>query len=164
MDADWTQVDDLSGMSYTIAGLTSDVRYDVQVRAVNRAGDGSWSGTVTASPRPPRPNPPGNISATPGDGTLTVTWSAAPVKAGVTVAGYKVSYIRTDHPGWGDLSNWTTSDLIPSDTLQYAITGLENGVRYSIDAYSVSSVGGTSPPPDAPPVHSPAGYRPISES
>ena len=25
MDADWTQVDDLSGMSYTIAGLTSDV-------------------------------------------------------------------------------------------------------------------------------------------
>ena len=155
MDADWTQVDDLSGMSYTIAGLTSDVRYDVQVRAVNRAGDGSWSGTVTASPRPPRPNPPGNISATPGDGTLTVTWSAAPVKAGVTVAGYKVSYIRTDHPGWGDRSNWTTSDLIPSDTLQYAITGLENGVRYSIDAYSVSSAERTSPPPDALPVHSP---------
>ena len=155
MDADWTQVDDLSGMSYTIAGLTSDVRYDVQVRAVNRAGDGSWSGTVTASPRPPRPNPPGNISATPGDGTLTVTWSAAPVKAGVTVAGYKVSYIRTDHPGWGDRSNWTTSDLIPSDTLQYAITGLENGVWYSIDAYSVSSAERTSPPPDALPVHSP---------
>ena len=155
MDADWTQVDDLSGMSYTIAGLTSDVRYDVQVRAVNRAGDGSWSGTVTASPRPPRPNPPGNISATPGDGTLTVTWSAAPVKAGVTVAGYKVSYIRTDHPGWDDLSNWTTSDLIPSDTLQYAITGLENGVRYSIDAYSVSSAERTSPPPDALPAHSP---------
>ena len=155
MDADWTQVDDLSGMSYTIAGLTSDVRYDVQVRAVNRAGDGSWSGTVTASPRPPRPNPPGNISATPGDGTLTVTWSAAPAKSGVTVAGYKVSYIRTDHPGWGDLSNWTTSDLIPSDTLQYAITGLENGVRYSIDAYSVSSAERTSPPPDALPEHSP---------
>ena len=155
MDADWTQVDDLSGTSYTIAGLTSDVRYDVQVRAVNRAGNGSWSGTVTASPRPPRPNPPGNISATPGDGTLTVTWSAAPVKAGVTVAGYKVSYIRTDHPGWSDLSNWTTSDLIPSDTLQYAITGLENGVWYSIDAYSVSSAERTSPPPDALPVHSP---------
>ena len=155
MDADWTQVDDLSGMSYTIAGLTSDVRYDVQVRAVNRAGDGSWSGTVTASPRPPRPNPPGNISATPGDGTLTVTWSAAPAKSGVTVAGYKVSYIRTDHPGWGDRSNWTTSDLIPSDTLQYAITGLENGVWYSIDAYSVSSAERTSPPPDALPVHSP---------
>ena len=155
-DANWTQVDDLSGTSYTIAGLTSDVRYDVQVRAVNRAGDGSWSGTVTASPRPPRPNPPGNISVTPSDGTLTVSWSAAPPKSDVTVAGYKVRYIRTDHPGSGEPRNWTTSDLIPSGTLQYAITGLENGVWYSIDAYSVSSAERTSPPPpDALPVHSP---------
>ncbi len=89
-DASWTQVDDLSGNSHTIAGLTNDVRYDVQVRAVNRAGDGSWSVTLSASPRPPRPHPPGNISVTPSDGTLTVTWSAAPVKAEVTVAGYKL--------------------------------------------------------------------------
>ena len=155
-DVNWTQVDDLSGTSYTITGLTSDVRYDVQVRAVNRAGDGSWSGTVTASPRPPRPNPPGNISVTPSDGTLTVSWSAAPPKSDVTVAGYKVRYIRTDHPGSGEPRNWTTSDLIPSGTLQYAITGLENGVWYSIDAYSVSSADRTSPPPpDALPVHSP---------
>ena len=149
-------MDDLSGNSHTIAGLTSGVRYDVQVRAVNRAGDGSWSGTLTASPRAERPNPPGNISVTPSDGTLTVTWSAAPVKADVTVAGYKVSYIRSDDPGFRNFNNWTTSNLIPSDTLQYAITRLENGVLYSIDTYSISSVGRTSPPqPGALPQDSP---------
>ena len=154
-DANWTHEDDLSGNSHTIVGLTSGVRYDVQVRAVNRAGDGSWSDILTASPRMERPNPPGNISVIPGDGTLTVKWSAAPAKSGVTVVGYKVSYIRSDHPGYRNLNNWTTSDLIPSETLQYAITGLENGVWYTIDAYSISSAGETSPPPAALPTNSP---------
>ena len=149
-DDNWTQVDDLTGdlnYAYTIAGLTSGVRYDVQVRAANRAGDGSWSATLNLSPKMARPNPPGNITVTPGDGTLTVKWSAAPARAGVTVDGYKVSYIRADHPGVDDFNNWTTSDLIPSGTLQYAITGLVNGVWYAMDAYSVSSAGETSPPP-----------------
>ena len=146
-DANWTQVDDLTEEDYWIVGLTSGVRYDVQVRAANRAGDGSWSGTVTASPRPPRPNPPGNISATPGDGTLTVRWSAAPAKSGVTVAGYKVSYIRTDHPGIANFDNWTTTGRIASGTLEYTITALVNGVTYAIDAYSISARGRTSPPP-----------------
>ena len=146
-DANWTQVDDLTEEDYWIVGLTSGVRYDVQVRAANRAGDGSWSGTKTLSPKFGRPNPPGNISVTPGDGTLTVRWSAAPAKSGVTVAGYKVSYIRTDHPGIADFDNWTTTGRIAYGTLEYAITGLVNGVSYTIDAYSISARGRTSPPP-----------------
>ena len=146
-DANWTQVDDLTEEDYWIVGLTSGVRYDVQVRAANRAGDGSWSGTKTLSPKFGRPNPPGNISVTPGDGTLTVRWSAAPAKSGVTVAGYKVSHIRSDHPGIADFDNWTTTGRIASGTLEYAITGLVNGVTYTIDAYSVSARGRTSPPP-----------------
>ena len=154
-DANWTQVDDLTEEDYWIVGLTSGVRYDVQVRAANRAGDGSWSGTKTLSPKFGRPNPPGNITVTPGDGTLTVRWSAAPAKSGVTVAGYKVSYIRTDHPGIADFDNWTTTGRIAYGTLEYAITGLVNGVSYTIDAYSVSARGRTSPPPDALPEHSP---------
>ncbi len=154
-DDKWTQVDDLTGDSHTIVGLTSGVRYDVQVRAVNRAGDGSWSGIWRLSPMFERPNPPGNISVAPGDGTLTVRWSAAPAKSGVTVAGYKVSHIRSDHPGYSNFNNWTTSDLIPSETLQYAITGLQNSVWYTIDAYSISSEDRTSPPPAVLPRSSP---------
>ena len=155
-DGNWTQVDDLTGeLNHTIVGLMSRVRYDVQVRAANRAGDGPWSATMTASPKAERPNPPGNISVTPGDGTLTVKWSAAPDKPGVTVAGYKVGYIRSDDPGYNNINNWTTSDLIPSETLEYAITGLQNSVKYTIDAYSISSVGRTSRPPATLPLDSP---------
>ncbi|WP_419553815.1 fibronectin type III domain-containing protein [Candidatus Poriferisodalis sp.] len=156
VDANWTQVDDLTGdLEYTITGLTSGVNYRVQVRAANRGGDGPWSLVVTLQPKHERPNPPGNISATPSNGTLTVKWTPAPAKAGVTVAGYKVSYIRLDDPDWNDFSEWTTSGLIASDTLEYAITGLQNGVRYSVDVYSVSSADRTSPPPETVPAHSP---------
>ncbi|WP_420626091.1 fibronectin type III domain-containing protein [Candidatus Poriferisodalis sp.] len=155
-DDNWTPVDDLTGdLEYTITGLTSGVNYRVQVRAANRGGDGPWSTVVTLQPKHERPNPPGNISVTPSNGTLTVEWTAAPAKAGVTVAGYKVSHIRLDDPEWDDSSEWTTSGLIASDTLEYAITGLQNGVRYSVDAYSVSSAVRTSPPPETVPAHSP---------
>ncbi len=155
-DTNWTQADDLTGdLNYTITGLTSGVNYRVQVRAANRGGNGPWSTVVTLQPKYARPNPPANISVTPSDGTLTVGWSAAPAKTGVTVAGYKVSHIRADHPEWEDFSQWTTSDLIAPDTLEYAITGLQNGVRYSIDAHSVSSQGRESQPPHPVPVDSP---------
>ena len=42
----WTRGD----LRYTITGITNGTEYDVQVRAVNSAGDGTWSDTVTGTP------------------------------------------------------------------------------------------------------------------
>ena len=49
-DDHWTVVDDAwtsasGALEYTVSGLTNDVEYDVQVRAVNVAGEGLWSAT-----------------------------------------------------------------------------------------------------------------------
>ena len=54
-DANWTIMDSAwttgSGtLSYQISGLTSGTQYDVQVRAVVAAGDGSWSATAAVTP------------------------------------------------------------------------------------------------------------------
>ncbi len=54
-DSSWTVVEDVwtTGgglLQYTLAGLTGGTQYDIQVRAVNDAGDGSWSDTVTGTP------------------------------------------------------------------------------------------------------------------
>ena len=52
-DANWTVVGGAwtSGpLSYTIESLTGGTQYDVQVRAVNAAGAGPWSATVTGTP------------------------------------------------------------------------------------------------------------------
>ena len=53
-DANWTPLEDVwSGagdLRHTVTGLVNGVQYDVQVRAVNRQGDGAWSATQTGTP------------------------------------------------------------------------------------------------------------------
>ena len=47
-DTKWTVADDAwtsGALGYTITGLDNGIQYDVQVRAVNSNGDGTWSGT-----------------------------------------------------------------------------------------------------------------------
>ena len=54
-DANWTVWDNAwrSGdLRYVISNLTNATEYDVQVRAVNSAGDGEWSDTETGTPLP----------------------------------------------------------------------------------------------------------------
>ena len=53
-DAEWTVVEDVwttgSGtLSYELTGLTDGTQYDVQVGAVNDAGEGPWSATATGT-------------------------------------------------------------------------------------------------------------------
>ena len=58
VDANWTVRDNAweSGdLLYIVTGLTDATQYDVQVRAVNSAGDGAWSDTETGTPRPDTP-------------------------------------------------------------------------------------------------------------
>ena len=55
VDSNWTVRNNAwrsGGLRYTVTGLTNATEYDVQVRAVNSAGDGAWSGTVTGTPLP----------------------------------------------------------------------------------------------------------------
>ena len=52
-DDNWTVEDDAwtSGtLEYTVPDLSNGTEYDVQVRAVNANGDGSWSATATGTP------------------------------------------------------------------------------------------------------------------
>ena len=54
VESNWTVRDNAwrSGdLRYTITGLTNATEYDVQVRAVNSAGDGEWSDTETGTPQ-----------------------------------------------------------------------------------------------------------------
>ena len=55
----WTETDG-GDLAYTISGLNNGTQYDVGVQAVNDAGGGAWSTTVTGTPgdQPPPPPPP----------------------------------------------------------------------------------------------------------
>ena len=52
--SNWTVAEDVwtsgsGALEYTLTGLTVGTEYDIQVRAVNAVGDGTWSATVTAT-------------------------------------------------------------------------------------------------------------------
>ena len=58
--------------AYTIADLANGTTYTLAVRAVNATGDGTAS-IVSATPAS-TPAAPTNLSATPGDGQVELTW------------------------------------------------------------------------------------------
>ncbi len=139
-DANWNSKDDLTGTSDTITGLTDGVAYDIQVRAVNRAGDGSWSATSTQTPRA-RPGTPTSVWVHTGDGQLTANWLPPAAVTGATIGSYRVRHIVRDAPGSGLVDNWTSSGLISSESRQHVITGLENGERYWVWVRAVNEQG-----------------------
>ena len=138
MDSNWTAVDNAwtsGALEYTITGLTNGTEYDVQVRAVNSNGDGTWSDTKTGTPALPAP---AVDSVRADDRAVLVSWSA-PTGITTGVAAYDVRYIETSADETVD-ANWTVEDDAWEDgggSLSYAITGLTNGTEYDVQVRAV---------------------------
>ena len=142
-DSNWTERDGIwtsGALQHMLSGLTNGVDYDVQVRAVNSVGNGSWSGAGTGKPLT-TPGPPTIDSVTPGDETLTVSWSAPSDTGGSQVTGYDLRYIRSDAPSKAD-ANWAVRDSVwSSGSLSYELDGLSNGVGYDLQVRAVNEAG-----------------------
>ena len=136
--ANWTVVDNAwtSGtLEYTITGLDNGTQYDVQVRAVNSNGDGTWSATEVGTPALPAPT----LDSVRGDDTAVfVSWRTP---SGITtgIGAYDVRYIETSADESVD-SNWTVVEDAWGDgggSLYYAITGLTNDTGYDVQVRAV---------------------------
>ncbi len=138
MDSNWTEVDDAwtsGALQYTITTLDNGTQYDVQVRAVNAIGDGTWSVTEVGTPALPAP---AVDSVRADDRAVLVTWSA-PTGITTGVAAYDVRYIETSADETMD-SNWTVEEDAWEDgdgSLTYAVTGLTNGTEYDVQVRAV---------------------------
>ena len=120
--------------STTITGLTNRTAYEVQVRAGNSVGKGSWSASATGTPVAAAsvPDAPSRPTLTPGDRQLGVRWSA-PASNGAAITDYDVRYRRSgggwsDHPG----------EFLDRST---TITGLTNRTAYEVQVRAGNSVG-----------------------
>ena len=112
---------------YTVTGLTNGTEYTFKLRARNNSGEGAAS-TATATPRAP-PDAPDGLSATPGDGRVTLSWTNP---GDNTIWKYQVS---TDGGNFTDISgsSWTTTT--------YTVTGLSNGTAYTLALRAVNAIG-----------------------
>ena len=137
-DTKWTVEDNAwtsGALEYSVNGLTNGTEYDVQVRAVNSNGDGTWSDTKTGTPALPAPT---IDSVRADDRAVRVSWSA-PTGITTGVAAYDVRYIETSADETVD-ANWTVEEDAWEEgggSLAYAVTGLTNGTEYDVQVRAV---------------------------
>jgi hypothetical protein len=114
-----------------VTGLTSGTEYFVSIRAINSVGSGLISNTVAGTPSNV-PSPPTITSITSiSDRALTVAFTAPTYDGTNTITNYQYSLD-------GNLT--FTSASPEGDTSPITITGLANGVTYSVTIRAVTSV------------------------
>ena len=117
-----------------ITGLTNGTSYDIQLLAVNAAGDGLNSATVSATPVT-APQAPTSLVATPADGAISLAFTMPSSDGGSPITNYKLS---TD-------GGATFTALSPAQTTSpIAISGLTNGRTYQLQLKAVNAVGDSS--------------------
>jgi hypothetical protein len=132
----WTSLSGAASSSTTarITGLVNGTEYEVRVTARNAAGPGAPSSGATGTPRTV-PDAPTGVSATPGDTTLTVSWTAPASDGGASVDDYTLE-VRTSPSG-----SWTAFTDGTSTTTNATITGLTNGTAYDVRVAAVNAAG-----------------------
>ncbi len=118
-----------------ITGLVNGTSYTVYVKATNGAGTGPASVSATAVPYGV-PSQVSGLTATPGDGTVALTWQA-PADNGSTITGYSV---EVSPPPAGQ-PQITTVGVTTTDQL----TGLTNGTPYTFTVMATNAAPGHSP-------------------
>ncbi len=124
----------------TVTGLTNGTTYSIAVRTVNGVGNSPASDTASVTPAPVVPAAPSGFTATPGDGSVALSFVPAD-DGGSAVTTYQAS---TDGG-----ATWTTVTTFPrpNGTRTATITGLTNGSTYAVSVRAVNAVGNGAPAP-----------------
>jgi len=121
--------------SYSDTSVTNGVTYYYYVTAVNGIGASGSSNEVSATPvaGPSVPDAPRNLVATPGNGTMTLTWSPPSSDGGSPITGYTL---------YRGTNSGNRSFPVPlGNVTTYTDTGLTNGQRYYYVVTAVNAIG-----------------------
>src|SRR5207249_3207565 len=121
--------------TYTDATVTNGVTYYYKVSATNAIGEGPKSNEASATPSAPAtpPGAPQGLSATPGDTTVSLTWSPPTSNGGSPITNYLI-YRGTTSEGE------TLVQTLPV-VLAYTDSGLTNGQPYFYEVTAKNGVG-----------------------
>jgi len=114
-----------------ITGLTNGTSYNVQLKAVNAMGDGLATTNTAATPGT-TPDAPTITGVTPGNGQLSVAFTAPASNGGYVITNYQYS---TDNG-----TSFTAVSPVQT-TSPIVITGLTNGTLYTVKLKAVNSIG-----------------------
>src|SRR4051794_27377557 len=121
--------------TFRVGGLTNGTAYTFTVAALNAAGSGpesTQSNEVTPVPSPP-PGPPLGVTATAGDRSVPLTWTAPSSDGGSPITGYRVTPYINGSP--------QTPIATGSTATSFTVTGLTNGTTYTFTVAATNSTG-----------------------
>jgi hypothetical protein len=120
----------------TVTGLTNGTSYTFTVSATNGVGTGQPSAPSNAvTPSPPTvPGTPTGVSATAGNGSATVSWTA-PSNGGSAITSYTVT------PYIGSVAQAPVPVTGNPPATQTTVTGLTNGTSYTFTVSAANAVG-----------------------
>jgi predicted phage tail protein len=150
--------------TFHVPGLTNGTQYFFVVKAVNAVGEGAASNEADATPAGPgatAPDAPVDLSATAGDGSAVLGWSAPASDGGSPLTGYNV-YEGTS--AGGESTTPVNDTPLAADATSFLVPNLTNGTQYFFVVKAVNAVGegaasneadatpsgGTTTAPDAP--------------
>ncbi|MET7280815.1 fibronectin type III domain-containing protein [Kribbella sp. NPDC005582] len=120
--------------TFTVQYLANGTTYDFRIRATNVSGDSSASNSARARPLPPLPAAPTGLTATPGDGKVTLRWNAS--------SSPDVYYWIEYRPAGG---TWQRLKY-PLDTCcTFTVGYLANGTYYEFRVRSTNLAGDSGP-------------------
>jgi fibronectin type 3 domain-containing protein len=125
----------VTGTGTTVKNLTNGTAYSFKVTAVNKAGEGPASGTASATPtaKVTKPGLPNALTASPGNGKVTLSWKAPGSDGGTGISGYEI--YRGTSPG-GESGTPVNASLVAGTS--FTVAGLTNGTRYYFTVAAVN--------------------------
>ena len=151
---DWTSIPDSGAgeaneQSYTVTGLTNDVTYGFQVRAVNAASKSAPSNEAQATPALTKPDAPTGLEARSFSLRAVLAWTAPADDGGSPILRYEYRQ-RAGDTAFED--NWQAipdSGVGGTNALSFTVTGLTNGVMYGFEVRAVNTVAASDPSNEA---------------
>ena len=139
------ELDNGEATSYTITGLRNSSVYSVSVRAKNAAGAGdaasvpSGSNNFSVTPVPTAPTTPQDLTVTPGNRTLTLSWKEPADEGGTTFTGYTIENRCGTVSRFSSVSGspqaHNTARAIQTITIRGLVNGSHCDVRVAANSY-----------------------------
>ena len=125
----------VAGTAATVKSLSNGTTYSFKVTAVNKAGEGPASGAASATPAAAvtKPGAPNGLTASPGNGKVTLSWKAPGSNGGAGISGYEI--YRGTSPG-GESGTPVNASLVAGTS--YTVTGVTNGTTYYFTVAAVN--------------------------
>lgn len=119
--------------TFTVTRLTNLTSYTFRIAAVTASGVGRYSASVKGVPRP-RPLAPRSVTATAGDGSVTVRWSPPTPNGTSRITGYRIQLRQQS-------GSFITVQTVAGSRRSFTVTGLGNGNTQTVRVNAVSAIG-----------------------